>query len=149
VTLELVTITRHNLAELLMLDAGDGGTQVGPNIKSMAQAAVYREAWPRGIAVDGVLVGFLMLYDPSLAPAPEEPRFSLWRLMIDSSQQGKGYGATAIQALIAHVRTRPGADALHLSYVAGNTGGERLYRSLGFEPTGEIDDGEIVMRLKL
>jgi len=147
--LELVTITRHNLAELLKLDAGDGGTQVGPNIKSMAQAAVYAEAWPRGIAVDGVLVGFLMLYDPSLTPTPEEPRFSLWRLMIDRSQQGKGYGAAAIRALIAHVRTRPGADALHLSYVPGNAGGEGLYRSLGFEPTGEIDDGEIVMRLKL
>lgn len=149
---ELVAITRHNLAELLQLDAGDGGKQVAPNLKSMAQAAVYAEAWPRGIAVDGVLVGFLMLYDPSLTAQPEEPKFTLWRLMIDQRQQGRGYGAAAVQALIAHVRTRPGADTLYLSYVQDSenvAAAERFYRSQGFTPTGEIDDGELVMSLKL
>lgn len=151
-TVELVEITRHNLDELLKLDAGDDGKQVAPNLKSMAQAAVYAEAWPRGIAVDGVLVGFLMLYDPSLVPVPEEPKFALWRLMIDHQQQGRGYGAAAVQALIAHVRTRPGADTLYLSYVqnsANVAAAERFYRSLGFTPTGDIDDGELVMSLKL
>ncbi|HEX2013227.1 MAG TPA: GNAT family N-acetyltransferase, partial [Roseateles sp.] len=140
--LELVEITRHNLSDLLALDAGDGGLQVAPNMKSMAQAAVYAEAWPRGIAVDGALVGFLMLYDPSLTAQPEEPEFSLWRLMIDRQHQGRGYGGAAVRALIAHVRTRPGADALQLSYVQDSAGAlkaERFYRSLGFAPTGEID----------
>jgi diamine N-acetyltransferase len=149
---ELVDITRDNLAELLALDAGDGGKQVAPNVKSMAQAAVYAEAWPRGIAMDGALVGFLMLYDPSLTPAPEEPEFSLWRLMIDQGQQGKGYGAAAVRALVEHVRGRPGADTLYLTYVQDSVNvaaAERFYRSLGFEPTGEIDDGEVVMSLKL
>ncbi len=151
-SVQLVEITRHNLAELLKLDAGDGGKQVAPNVRSMAQAAVYAEAWPRGIAVDGVLVGFLMLYDPSLTPAPEEPKFALWRLMIDKGQQGRGYGAAAVQALITHVRTRPGAETLYLSYVqdsANAAAAERFYRSLGFTPTGEIDDGELVMSLRL
>lgn len=151
-TVELVAITRHNLAELLKLDAGDGGRQVASNMKSMAQAAVYAEAWPRGIAVDGVLVGFLMLYDPSLTAQPEEPKFALWRLMIDQRQQGRGYGAAAVRLLIDHVRTRPGADTLYLSYVqdsANAAAAERFYRSLGFTPTGEIDDGEVVMSLKL
>lgn len=147
--LELVEITRHNLAELLALDAGDGGRQVAPNLKSMAQAAVYAEAWPRGIAVDGALVGFLMLYDPSLTPAPEEPEFCLWRLMIDQRHQGRGYGAAAVRALITHLRSRPGADMLYLSYVQGTAAAERFYRSLGFAPTGEIDDGEVVMSLNL
>lgn len=147
--IELVAITRHNLTELLALDAGDGGRQVAPNIKSMAQAAVYAEAWPRGIAVDGALVGFLMLYDPSLTPTPEEPEFCLWRLMIDQRHQGKGYGAAAVRALIEHVRQRPGARVLYLSYVQGTAAAERFYRSLGFEPTGEIDDGEVVMSLHL
>ena len=147
--LELVEVTRHNLAALLKLDAGDGGLQVASNLKSMAQAAVYAEAWPRGISVDGELVGFLMLNDPSLTPEPEEARFSLWRLMIDKHQQGKGHGAAAVRALIAHVRTRPGADTLYLSYVEGVDKAERFYRSLGFTPTGEIDDGEVVMSLKI
>ena len=147
--LELVAITRHNRAELLALDAGDGGRQVAPNVKSMAQAAVHAEAWPRGIAVDGRLVGFLMLYDPSLTPAPEKAEFSLWRLMIDRTQQGRGYGAAALRELTRHVRTRPAAQTLYLSYVQGNDAAERFYRSLGFLPTGEIDDGEVVMSLKI
>lgn len=147
--LELVEVTRHNLDALMALDAGDGGRQVAPNQKSMAQAAVHAEAWPRGIVVDGVLVGFLMLHDPSLATAPGEPEFSLWRLMIDREHQGKGYGAAAVHALIGHVRTRPGAEALYLSYVQGTDAAERFYRRLGFVPTGAIDDGEVVMRLAL
>ncbi|QPF71982.1 GNAT family N-acetyltransferase [Roseateles sp. DAIF2] len=151
-SVQLVEITRDNLDELMKLDAGDGGRQVASNMKSMAQAAVYAEAWPRGIAVEGRLVGFLMLYDPSLTPTPEEPEFALWRLMIDQREQGRGHGAAAVRALIEHVRGRPGAEALYLSYVqdsAKAAAAERFYRSLGFAPTGEIDDGEVVMRLSL
>ncbi len=42
-------VTRHNIQAVMSLDAGDGGRQVAPNAKSMAQAAVYGEAWPRAI----------------------------------------------------------------------------------------------------
>jgi RimJ/RimL family protein N-acetyltransferase len=35
------------------------------------------------------------------------------------------------------------------SCVPGNTVAERLYLSLGFQPTGEIKDGEIVVRREL
>ena len=41
----------------------------------------------------------------------------------------------------------PGAKAMLLSFVPGEGNPEAFYRRLGFEPTGEVDEGEHVMRL--
>lgn len=149
--LRLVEVTPDNLDAVCALDAGDGGVQVAPNQRSMAQAAVYVEAWPRAIEVDGALVGFLMLSDTSLRASAAPPHaYYLWRFMIDRRHQGRGLGEPALQVLIDHVKTRPGAQALTLSYVPGQPASERLarfYGRFGFAPTGEIDEGEVVMKL--
>jgi diamine N-acetyltransferase len=47
------------------------------------------------------------------------------------------------------VRTRPGATELLTSWVPGERGPEEFYRKLGFERTGEVEDGEVVARLRL
>ena len=78
---------------------------------------------------------------------PDKPEYYLWRFMI--AAEGKGYGRRAMHLLIDHVRTRPMARELLLSYVPGDGNPERFYGGLGFEPTGEINEGEIVMRLRL
>ncbi len=41
----------------------------------------------------------------------------------------------------------PGAKAMLLSFVPGDGNPEAFYRRFGFEPTGEVDEGEHVMRL--
>jgi diamine N-acetyltransferase len=51
--------------------------------------------------------------------------------------------------LVEYVKTRPGARELSASYVPIEGGPEGFYREMGFEPTGEVDDGEIVVRLTL
>ena len=38
--------------------------------------------------------------------------YFLWRLLIDERFQGQGYGAATIDAIVAYLRTRPGADVL-------------------------------------
>jgi diamine N-acetyltransferase len=151
-TVTLVPVTRDNLRAVCALDAGDGGVQVAPNVMSMAQAAVNPEAWPRAVEADGKLAGFVMLFDPSLAPPgrpPSEPHFYLWRLMIDRAQQHRGLGREVMRLVIGHARTRPGIERLLLSYQPPAEHLARFYGSFGFEPTGEVDDGEIVMALKL
>lgn len=151
IAVELVPVTAENLRAVCRLDAGDGGRHVAPNVMSMAQAAVHPEAWPRAIVVGGEIVGFLMLEDGALAGGGGPPRYGLWRLMIDRAHQGRGIGQAAVRALIAHVRTRPGADALSVSYVpeADDDRLPRFYGGLGFAPTGEVDEGEVVMSLRL
>ena len=145
----LKEVTRQSLRAVCKLDAGDGGTQVAPNAVSIAEASFYEESWFRAIYDDDVLVGFLMLYDPTLAEKPEEPDFFLWRLMIDKTHQGRGLGHAAVKLLIDHVRTRPGAKKLLVSHVSKADALGRFYSSLGFSYTGVVDDGEKVMALEL
>ena len=142
-------VTRHNLSALLALDAGDGGKQVASNARSMAQAAVCGEAWPRAIYASDAAVGFLMLNDPSLIARPAQTAFYLWRMMVDQAQHRKGYGRAALGLLIEHVKTRPHQGVLLTSIVEPAPQLLAFYGSLGFEPSDEFDDGERVLRLKL
>jgi diamine N-acetyltransferase len=148
-SVSLREITRDSVRTVCRLDAGDGGVQVAPNAVSIAQAHFEPAAWFRAIHAGDDLVGFLMLYDPTLSPAPEEERFTLWRLMIDKGHQGRGYGRAAVERLVEHVMTRPGADALFVSHVKQAQKLALFYRSLGFAYTGEELEGELVMARRL
>jgi diamine N-acetyltransferase len=143
--IELREVTRETVAAVCKLDAGDGGKQVAPNAVSIAQAYFAAEAWFRAIHADDELVGFLMLYDPTLVEAPEEREFFLWRLMIDHRHHGKGYGRAAVERLVDHVRSRLGAERLLVSHVQGAERLARFYQSLGFRYTGREDAGELEM----
>ena len=84
-----------------------------------------------------------------LSDDPDAPEYYLWRYMIDARYQGLGFGRQALLLLIEHVRTRPDAKELLLSYVPAEGGPELFYAGLGFVNTGEVHDGENVMRLTL
>lgn len=145
---ELVPIGEGNVAAVFGLGVAPGQERfVAPNSWSLAQAlAEYDVAWPRAVVADGGVVGFLML---EIDPADEDGRpFWLWRLMIDATEQGKGYGRAAVLRALDEVRRRGGAE-IYTSWVPGEGSPEGFYLGLGFVPTGEIDDGEIVARLSL
>lgn len=71
-------------------------------------------------------------------------------LIIDHRHQGKGYGRAAMEAVIQAVRGQaPDSTEIALNFKPDNTVAERLYASVGFVRTDEIDDkGQITMRLK-
>lgn len=117
---------------------------VAPNAVSIAQAHFAPEAWFRGIYADDTPVGFVMLSDK-----PEIAEYFLWRYMIDRRWQRMGFGRRALALLIEHVRTRPGAKALLTSAVPGQGSPQPFYEKLGFVPTGDVEDGEVVLRLAL
>ena len=60
-----------------------------------------------------------------------------------------GFGRRALESFIDHVRTRPNATELFTSYVPGEGSPGPFYIRLGFEETGEVDDGENVVKLVL
>ena len=88
---------------------------------------------------EGELVGFTMLaYTPESADD-----YWLFHFFIDQRFQGRGYGALALQQLIAHLRvTHPHSRALQLTVHPENARAQRLYTRAGFRPTGETLDGE-------
>jgi len=147
--IQLREVTRETVTAVCKLDAGDDHRQVAPNSVSIAQAHFQGEAWFRAAYSDEQLVGFVMLYDPTLVEQPDEADFFLWRLMIDKAHQGRGYGRAVVEALVEHVRTRPGARRLLVSHVKGAERLPGFYQSLGFVYTGDEDDGELVMERRL
>jgi diamine N-acetyltransferase len=141
---EITAETVREICQLSTTLSEEQQKMVAPNALSIAQAHFSDKAWFRAIYADEVPVGFVMLYDDA-----EKSEYFLWRLMVAGPHQGKAYGRRAVELLIEYVRTRPKAKELLASYVPIEGGPEGFYRKLGFEPTGEIDHGEVVIRLPL
>jgi diamine N-acetyltransferase len=138
-------ITRDNARAITRLKVAPEQEQfVASNAISLAQAHFEKYAWYRAIYADETPVGFMMLYDD-----PVQPQYFLWRLMIDARYQGHGFAWRAIQQLVDYVRTRPGAKELLVSHGQGAGSPAWFYTRLGFQYTGEEDDGELIMRLPL
>lgn len=122
---------------------------VASNTLSLAHAWLYpKNARPFAICEDDTAVGFLML-DADVNCDGTHSVCGLWRLMVDKQHQGKGYGRAALKLLIDHVHKTYNPEKMQTSYVLGNENAAKLYESLGFVHTGEIDDGEAVMELPL
>jgi len=117
---------------------------VAPNAVSIAEAYFEPRFWFRAIYAGEEPIGFLMLLDD-----PAVPRYFLWRFMIARPFQGQGFGRQAMQLLIDHVRSRPGATVLGVSCGEGENNPEGFYRKLGFCRTGEMLGDEVELALPL
>jgi diamine N-acetyltransferase len=139
-------ITKKTLFDILRLRvAPEQARFVAPIAVSIAEAHFSPEvAWFRAIYFGETPVGFVML-------EADEPRarYFLWRFMVDAGHQGRGIGRRAIELVIEHVRTRPGATELTTSCVPGDGGPGPFYEKLGFVYTGSEEEGELVMRREL
>jgi len=149
----LVEIDDANIAAVLSVQLAPGQERFVTTVQqSLDEATEWSHAnpWYRAVYVGGEPVGFLML-SWNVEPQPPDiigPWF-LWKLIIDASHQGRGYGAQVI-GLVADIVRDEGGSELLTSYVEGPGGPAGFYARLGFEPTGEVDpEGEIIMRLPL
>ncbi|MFG3507739.1 GNAT family N-acetyltransferase [Streptomyces sp. NPDC047821] len=68
-------------------------------------------------------------------------------MLIDAAQQGTGIGRAAVRTLAAWLTDKEDCRAVRLSYHPSNTAARTLYESLGFTPTGTVEDDEIVAEL--
>jgi diamine N-acetyltransferase len=145
----LAEITAENVAAVYDLELAPGQDEfVASNPWSLAQAlAEHHIAWPRAIVdAEGEVVGFLML---EIDPDESNGRhFWVWRLMVAARHQRKGHGTAALALAFDEIRRR-GGDEVYTSRVEDEGGPGPFYLRLGFVPTGELDDDEIVARLTL
>jgi diamine N-acetyltransferase len=118
---------------------------------SLDDAADEPEAnpWYRAVYSGDEPVGFVML---SWNVPPDRPGvigpYFLWRLLIDKRHQRRGVGQEVLTQITDLVRADGGTE-LFTSYEPGDGEPWPFYQQFGFQPTGEIDDGEIVLRLTL
>lgn len=74
------------------------------------------------------------------------PSMMATRLMVDQAYQGQGYGRAVIVEVLRRFGLRPDCREVHISEVPENVVAARLYESLGFARTGQVVDGEDLMK---
>ena len=87
---------------------------------------------PLAVTSDASVVGIVAL-------AQSAVHTELLHLAIDIERQGQGIGSAATKLVLAHVTvSRPGCREVQLTVHPDNARGQRLYRSVGFSPNGEM-----------
>ena len=155
--IELKKITFDNFDECIKLETTEEQKSfVATNIRSLAQAYVAltnNDCIPMPFAIyhNDIMVGFIMLSYAKADETVDEDAYWVWRLMIDKSYQGKGYGKGAMIKALEFINTFPHgkASSVYLSYELENEVGKALYESLGFVETGKIEEGEMIAKLAL
>jgi GNAT superfamily N-acetyltransferase len=125
---------------------------VGSVAEALEEAREVPEGkpWFRAVFDDELAVGFVML-SWNVPPNPPEiiGPWYLWKLIVDSRYQGRGYGRAIIEKVVEIVRAE-GAETLLTSYALGPGNPGPFYQHVGFSATGDVNnDGEIIVALKL
>ena len=120
---------------------------VASNSFSLAQSKYEPDCMPFCIYDNDTMIGFIMF---SLDRDDDDLKDTLWicRFMIDEKFQGKGYGKASMVKILEYVKNNYDFNEVYLSEVPENFVAKGLYKSFGFEFTGEVEDGEEVMVLR-
>jgi diamine N-acetyltransferase len=145
----LERLTRDNWRQVITLDIADDQRRFleTPSVLyGVAEVQFHPTYTPYAVYAEDTVVGFAVYgYLPE-----DQTRWWIPLVLIDQRYQGKGYGRAAMQAIIGSIQQEaPDCREIALSYKLDNTVAERLYLSLGFEKTDEIDErGQVTARMK-
>lgn len=139
--ISLKRIDERNFLDAFALKLADGQERfVSHPVRSLAQAYVYfHQCTPFGIYDGDKMVGYVMvIYDYDV------PEYNIWHMMIDASEQGRGYGRAALGEVLSYIRTKPFGDSDRVTLTCGkdNDRAIQLYQKMGFRPTGIMDEDE-------
>ncbi len=152
----LAEITKDNVNPIVRMNPGAVGERmVATNGISIAQGTYSKNAWFRAVMANDTPVGFVMLFDPTLAleaaKTQDEALDSLyiWRLMIEFKHQGKGYGEQVMKLIIERAKSMSTIRTVSLSYVQRDGNAKPFYERMGFRETGKVTDGEVEVALPI
>ena len=142
--IRIAGVTSENWREIFSLEVYEEQKEFVAEPGYYLCLCAYGGLWnPLAIYFEDLVIGFLMW-----AVDPEDGSCWLGGIFIDKSYQGRGLGRKAIGAAVAKLSGEEGVKHFALSYLPNNPK-IGLYKSLGFEETGEMEDDEIVARLRL
>lgn len=110
----------------------------------LSQSAVDQYLRPLAIYHDDTLVGFC-----TYGTDDEDGKVWIQGLMIHAAYQGRGYSIRALTALIEIIRKECNPFAVFAGIREKNTVAQRIFRKLGFSPSGEKDDDADLWMLPL
>lgn len=136
-------INKSNWEECIKLKVDETQVNfVASNVYSLAESKFETSFFPLAIYNRQTMVGFVMY-------GLDDDDWWICRLMVDKNYQKNGYGRTAMLKLIEILRNKPECHRIFTSYEPKNLVAQKLYLSLGFEKTGKIEEGEIILCLPL
>ena len=116
--------------------------------ESLLEAAEHPDARALSWAVyaDETPVGFVMIADE--VASPDYVAHYLWKLLIDSRHQRRGFGTATLDLIVEYFRSR-GVSSMLTSAVPGEGSPLAFYERYGFARTGELHGDEILLRLEI
>lgn len=143
--IRLQSVTDDLRSRIAALELAPGQENlVADNASSLEEADEDEDARPRAVFADGELVGFLM-YDAT----SDGDNAQIYRFMIDRAYQGRGYGKTALQLVLAEIKALGHIHRVSICYEPENEGARQLYAKAGFVEDGLDEDGEMIAHLDL
>ena len=143
--IHLEPITEFNWRENLSVSE-EQKNYTSDSMKLLARAYAYRDKGSFACVIynDEDPVGMALYYD-----CPELQAYDFSQLFIDKNYQGYGYGKNAARLILDKMSSEGKYDKVVLCYIEGNEVAKAMYESLGFYHTGDADEDEIIMEMKL
>lgn len=114
---------------------------------ALAKAYIRPRGWlwlPYAFYASQRMIGFT-----ELAYEPESSDYWIFHFFIDVASQGQGYGKQALLLFLEFLKQQHhDCRSICLSVHPENVRAQRLYTSVGFQPTGEDLEGEPIYRLR-
>lgn len=147
--IEFIPIQENNFRDVIELEVTESQSKfVAPNVRSLAECFLYRknqDVFPYAIQDGETVVGFILI-DLDLP----EKEIMIWRMMIDKTFQGKGYGRQVIQKVIEYAKQESDYTLLIADYVKGNEVMGNLLREMGFKDHSfNKEENEFVLHYSL
>lgn len=139
-TLHLKEITSENWETCIQLQpTEDQEAFIASNLYSLAQSKFLPNFETLAVYKDETMVGFVMF-----GVDPDDFQYWIYRLMVDSSHQGKGYGIETMRQVIDRIKAKPDTTNIMVAYHPENKAAASLYQKLGFKVVGKASWGEIM-----
>ncbi|HFI2446942.1 GNAT family N-acetyltransferase [Streptococcus suis] len=140
----LELVNKDNFDAVLQVKLAEADERKVASVEySLAQAWLYREEghlFPYAVKSGQKVVGFVLL------AIQEDKSYYVWRLLIDSHYQNRGYGKEVIRQVIGLAKENPSCHTVTMNYVIGNHKMRYILEKFGFQSVGMIGQ-EIKMEL--
>ncbi|OCA90680.1 hypothetical protein A8F94_02040 [Bacillus sp. FJAT-27225] len=137
-SVKLVSLTRDNWEDCANLTVNEEQKRfMASNLYSIAEVQFLPNFEAFGIDNGGKMVGFAMA-----GLDPDDNNYWIYRFMIDSTCQGKGYGKKGLETLVNMLKEKEGCHKIMVGFHPENTVAQKLYNAAGFVDEGIAPWGE-------
>lgn len=113
--------------------------------EAIAASKFYDYYINRGIYLDDRPIGFIQYYPNFDDGKPNE--IFIDQLIIDKSEQGKGYGSKAVKLVLNEIKQIKGISAISICYVEGHDIMKKFFEQFNFSVVEQDEFDETIMEL--